>query len=143
VRRQVRLLVARCEVLYTGRLTARLPEAVRLLMFKADGSFLVHDDAGGFRPLNWIRSVFRPEYYLSRRLVVTRCAVPLHGSPNGDFGRGHSSARFKADGSVLVHDDSRVFKLLNWNRLFFHPLQDLDIRSILICRVRTIAVFAL
>jgi len=39
----MRLLVARCEVLYTGRLNARLPEAVRLLMFKADGSFLVHD----------------------------------------------------------------------------------------------------
>ena len=51
----MRLLVARCEVLYTGRLTARLPEAVRLLMFKADGSFLVHDDAGRFRPLNSIR----------------------------------------------------------------------------------------
>jgi RecB family endonuclease NucS len=50
----MRLLIARCEVLYTGRLTARLPEAVRLLMFKADGSFLVHDDAGGFRPLNWM-----------------------------------------------------------------------------------------
>jgi len=50
----MRLLVARCGVLYSGRLTARLPEAVRLLMFKADGSFLVHDDAGGFRPLNWM-----------------------------------------------------------------------------------------
>jgi endonuclease len=50
----MRLLVARCEVRYTGRLTATLPEAVRLLMFKADGSFLVHDDAGGFRPLNWM-----------------------------------------------------------------------------------------
>ena len=50
----MRLLVARCEVLYTGRLTAHLPEAVRLLMFKADGSFLVHDDAGGYRPLNWM-----------------------------------------------------------------------------------------
>ena len=50
----VRLVVARCEVLYTGRLTARLPVAVRLLMFKADGSFLVHDDAGGYRPLNWM-----------------------------------------------------------------------------------------
>ena len=50
----MRRLVARCEVLYTGRLTARLPEAVRLLMFKADGSFLVHDDTGGFRPLNWM-----------------------------------------------------------------------------------------
>ena len=58
----MRLLVARCEVLYTGRLTARLPEAVRLLMFKPDGSFLVHDDAGGYRPLNWIRSAFRPEF---------------------------------------------------------------------------------
>ena len=56
----MRLVVARCEVLYTGRLTARLPEAVRLLMFKADGSFLVHDDAGGFRPLNWNRREFRP-----------------------------------------------------------------------------------
>jgi RecB family endonuclease NucS len=50
----MRLVVARCEVLYTGRLTARLPEAVRLLMFKADGSFLVHDDAGSYRPLNWM-----------------------------------------------------------------------------------------
>jgi len=56
----MRLLVARCEVLYTGRLTARLPQAVRLLMFKADGSFLMHDDAGGFRPLNWIRKEFHP-----------------------------------------------------------------------------------
>jgi hypothetical protein len=55
-----RLLVARCEVLYTGRVTARLPEAIRLLMFKADGSFLVHDDAGGYRPLNRIRREFRP-----------------------------------------------------------------------------------
>jgi RecB family endonuclease NucS len=50
----MRLVVARCEVLYTGRLTARLPQAVRLLMFKSDGSVLVHDDAGGYRPLNWM-----------------------------------------------------------------------------------------
>src|SRR3982751_4521195 len=50
----MRLLVARCEVVYTGRLTARLPEAVRLLMFKADGSVLVHCDGGGYKPLNWM-----------------------------------------------------------------------------------------
>jgi endonuclease len=56
----MRLVVARCEVHYTGRLTAVLPEAVRLLVFKADGSVLVHDDAGGYKPLNRIRSVFRP-----------------------------------------------------------------------------------
>ena len=50
----MRLVVARCEVLYTGRLTAFLPEAIRLLIFKADGSVLVHADAGGYRPLNWM-----------------------------------------------------------------------------------------
>jgi len=50
----MRLVVARCEVRYTGRLTAVLPEAVRLLILKADGSVLVHDDAGGYKPLNWM-----------------------------------------------------------------------------------------
>jgi RecB family endonuclease NucS len=50
----MRLVVARCEVTYTGRLTAHLPEAVRLLMFKSDGSVLVHDDTGGYKPLNWM-----------------------------------------------------------------------------------------
>jgi RecB family endonuclease NucS len=52
----VRLLVARCEVRYSGRLNAVLPEAVRLLILKADGSVLVHDDAGGYKPLNWMTS---------------------------------------------------------------------------------------
>jgi len=50
----MRLVVARCEVVYTGRLTATLPEAVRLLVFKTDGSVLVHDDSGGYKPLNWM-----------------------------------------------------------------------------------------
>ena len=50
----MRLLVARCEVTYTGRLTAYLPESTRLVMIKADGSVLVHADAGGYRPLNWM-----------------------------------------------------------------------------------------
>jgi len=50
----VRLLVARCEVRYSGRLNAVLPEAVRLVILKGDGSVLVHDDAGGFKPLNWM-----------------------------------------------------------------------------------------
>src|SRR5947207_8565991 len=50
----MRLIVARCEVTYTGRLNAHLPESTRLLMIKADGSVLVHADAGGYRPLNWM-----------------------------------------------------------------------------------------
>jgi RecB family endonuclease NucS len=50
----MRVVVARCAVVYTGRLTAVLPEATRLLLFKADGSVLVHADAGGYKPLNWM-----------------------------------------------------------------------------------------
>ena len=50
----MRVIVARCEVEYTGRLSARLPEALRLLLLKADGSVLVHADAGGYKPLNWM-----------------------------------------------------------------------------------------
>ena len=50
----MRLIVARCEVRYTGRLTAVLPEALRLLMIKSDGSVMVHADTGGFKPQNWM-----------------------------------------------------------------------------------------
>jgi endonuclease len=50
----VRLIVARCEVRYSGRLSAVLPEALRLLMIKSDGSVMVHADTGGFKPQNWM-----------------------------------------------------------------------------------------
>jgi RecB family endonuclease NucS len=50
----VRLIVARCEVRYTGRLDALLPEALRLVMIKSDGSVMVHADTGGFKPQNWM-----------------------------------------------------------------------------------------
>src|SRR3954463_12272506 len=50
----MRLIVARCAVEYSGRLSARLPEALRLVILKADGSVLVHADAGGYKPLNWM-----------------------------------------------------------------------------------------
>ena len=50
----MRLLVARCSVTYTGRLNASLGESLRLIIFKADGSVLVHADAGGYKPLNWM-----------------------------------------------------------------------------------------
>jgi endonuclease len=50
----VRLIVARCQVRYSGRLSALLPEALRLIIVKADGAVLVHADAGGYKPLNWM-----------------------------------------------------------------------------------------
>jgi RecB family endonuclease NucS len=48
------LVIARCSVDYAGRLAAHLPSATRLLMIKADGSVLVHSDAGGYKPLMWM-----------------------------------------------------------------------------------------
>ena len=50
----MRIVVARCSVDYAGRLTAHLPEAVRVLMVKADGSVLIHADGGSYKPLNWM-----------------------------------------------------------------------------------------
>jgi RecB family endonuclease NucS len=62
----VRLIVARCEVTYSGRLSTVLPMAVRLLMIKADGSVLVHADSGGYKPTNW---------------MTPPTAIDLEGSP--------------------------------------------------------------
>jgi RecB family endonuclease NucS len=74
----MRLLVARCEVRYTGRLTAVLPEALRLLMFKDDGSVMVHADTGGYKPQNWMTppTVIEEE---SGRIVVRK-----HGGASED-----------------------------------------------------------
>jgi hypothetical protein len=52
----MRLIVASCEVSYSGRLSTVLPRAVRLLMIKGDGTFMVWADGGGpnVKPLNWM-----------------------------------------------------------------------------------------
>ncbi|MGH3824704.1 MAG: endonuclease NucS [Pseudonocardiaceae bacterium] len=50
----MRLVIARCQVDYVGRLTAHLPMAPRLLLVKADGSVSVHSDGGAYKPLNWM-----------------------------------------------------------------------------------------
>jgi RecB family endonuclease NucS len=72
----MRLLVARCEVRYTGRLTAVLPLSTRLLMLKEDGSVLVHADAGGYKPLNWMTppTVVEEEGDPPARIVVRKRA---------------------------------------------------------------------
>ncbi|HCB37786.1 MAG TPA: endonuclease NucS, partial [Acidimicrobiaceae bacterium] len=52
----MRLVIARCTVEYSGRLSARLPEAVRLIMVKADGCVAIHSDGGAYKPLNWMNA---------------------------------------------------------------------------------------
>jgi RecB family endonuclease NucS len=71
----VRLIVARCEVTYTGRLNAYLSEATRLLMLKADGTVMVWSDRDGYKvkPLNWMTppTVLEDE---GERLIVRKRA---------------------------------------------------------------------
>ncbi|WP_341925865.1 endonuclease NucS [Nocardioides psychrotolerans] len=50
----MRIVIARCQIDYAGRLTAHLPLATRVLMIKADSSVLVHSDGGSYKPLNWM-----------------------------------------------------------------------------------------
>ena len=66
----MRLVVARCQVDYAGRLTAHLPMATRLIMVKNDGSVLVHSDGGSYKPLNWMSPPCK---------VVERTAPGLQG----------------------------------------------------------------
>ena len=72
----MRLVVARCSVHYTGRLNAVLGESLRLIIFKSDGSVLVHADAGGYKPLNWMTppTIIEEEEEGGRRIVVRKRA---------------------------------------------------------------------
>ena len=72
----MRLIVARCEVRYTGRAEALLPEALRLLMIKADGSVMVHADTGGYKPQNWMTppTVIEEEGEPLTKLVIRKKA---------------------------------------------------------------------
>lgn len=46
-------------MVYQGRVAALLPMALRLIVIKADGSVLVHSDAGGYKPSNWMTAPTR------------------------------------------------------------------------------------
>ena len=64
----MRLVIAQCTVDYVGRLTAHLPSARRLLLFKADGSVSVHADDRAYKPLNWMS----PPCWLDRGTPMVR-----------------------------------------------------------------------
>ncbi|HEY0226937.1 MAG TPA: hypothetical protein VGC05_11225 [Mycobacterium sp.] len=69
----MRLIVARCSAAYSGRLDTVLPEALRLIMVKADGSVLLHADAGGYKPLNWAPQTVRLADQPTTTHKVSRC----------------------------------------------------------------------
>lgn len=72
----MRLVIARCQVDYVGRLTAHLPMATRLILVKADGSVSVHADDRAYKPLNWMSppctlSVSEPDAEAAEALGIT------------------------------------------------------------------------
>jgi endonuclease len=78
----VRIVIARCSVDYDGRLSAHLPDAVRLIMVKADGCVAVHADGGAYKPLNWMNAP-NTLVELDRIWVVTnpkgeRLSITMH-----------------------------------------------------------------
>jgi RecB family endonuclease NucS len=73
----VRLVIARCSVDYSGRLSAHLPLATRLLMIKADGSVLVHSDGGSYKPLNWMSPPCRRTEEADRWVVTGKSGETL------------------------------------------------------------------
>ena len=84
----MRLVIARCQVDYVGRLTAHLPMAPRLLLVKADGSVSIHADDRAYKPLNWMSppcsldegaGVWTVRNKADERLVITIDEV-LHDS---------------------------------------------------------------
>ena len=70
------LIVASCSAVYSGRLDTSLPEALRLIMIKADGSVLLHADSGGYKPLNWMTppTVIEEEGEPPARIIVRKHA---------------------------------------------------------------------
>ena len=78
----MRLVIARCTVDYTGRLSAHLPEATRLIMLKADGCVAVHADGGAYKPLNWMNApnilVVSPDRWVVTNLKHETLTIVLH-----------------------------------------------------------------
>ena len=78
----VRVVIARCSVDYDGRLSAHLPEALRLIMVKADGCVAVHADGGAYKPLNWMNAPNHLDMTADRWVVTNpkgeRLTITLH-----------------------------------------------------------------
>lgn len=99
----MRLVIAQCAAHYTGRLSAHLPLAARLIVVKADGSVLLHSDGGSYKPLNW---------------MSPPCAMAVRAPDEGEVERGvtavwtvqhaKSDDRLEIELHEVVHDSEHV-----------------------------------
>jgi endonuclease len=82
----MRLMIARCSIDYSGRLETHLAAATRLLMFKADGTFMVWSDHGSqsVKPLNWMTPPTAVEETRTPPDPPTRIVVRKHAGSSED-----------------------------------------------------------
>jgi RecB family endonuclease NucS len=74
----VRLIIADCSAIYSGRGDTSLAQGVRTIMLKADGSVSIHNDVSN-KPLNYMKTA-----------AVTETALP-DGTPVWTFDARHES----------------------------------------------------
>jgi len=116
----MRLIVARCTASYTGRLTTHLPEGVRLLMIKEDGTLMLWSDGGsssvkplkGSLPLDFGRHLaFSPSF--SPWLLATDSGLsPIKPSRRGLRGNGvqlpWAGDPLEVVGASVIEGDART-----------------------------------
>ena len=99
----MRLVIAECSAHYTGRLSAHLPLARRLIVVKADGSVLLHSDGGSYKPLNWMSPpcamAVRPADATEAEASVTEIWTVQHAK---------SDDRLEIELHEVVHDSAHV-----------------------------------
>ncbi len=99
----MRLVIAECSAHYTGRLSAHLPLARRLILVKADGSVLLHSDGGSYKPLNWMSPpcamAVRPADVTEAEAGVTEIWTVQHAK---------SDDRLEIELHEVVHDSAHV-----------------------------------
>ena len=99
----MRLVIAECSAHYTGRLSAHLPLARRLIVVKADGSVLLHSDGGSYKPLNWMSPpcamAVRPADATEAEAGVTEVWTVQHAK---------SDDRLEIELHEVVHDSAHV-----------------------------------
>ena len=99
----MRLVIAECSAHYTGRLSAHLPLARRLIVVKADGSVLLHSDGGSYKPLNWMSPpcamAVRPADATEAEAGVTEIWTVQHAK---------SDDRLEIELHEVVHDSAHM-----------------------------------
>nr|WP_210727442.1 endonuclease NucS [Sanguibacter hominis] len=97
------MVIAECSAHYTGRLSAHLPLARRLIVVKADGSVLLHSDGGSYKPLNWMSPpcamAVRPADATEAEAGVTEIWTVQHAK---------SDDRLEIELHEVVHDSAHV-----------------------------------